>query len=278
MNSIDFLQFNQLSLIVFVISALFLLLEKEWVSLTIVLIGSIFHGSVPAVLVAGLVFWYRLYFSTKRWIIFKDTLSLFLILIGAATSEPLAEFFLTLGVVGISFTFGFSRLRVIPALLLIHALFGSFGYTEWVLGGVAGYLLIREILKLAKSKHSELILNIVEVPAVFLVLSPLLSYLQKWANSELFLILVGTLILFIGSSVTWVMIKKPDLNQIYLNLCTRMSRLLSPLHDLIDEKQFWISKKEIKSSVIQSDRIFVMITIVIFSWVLIWFISKGGLG
>lgn len=279
MMSPEIFQFTQISLFVFLVALVGVIRERTILPYVLVVLGSFLSGTIAAALVASLVLWVRFDGNASTGLRLKDAMAMFFIVAASALPTPYREFMICAGTLGLSIHLGAGKLGVVPALLLVHLYLGDAIPLEFVLGGAGAYILISEILKLAKSPYEHRVLQIIEVPAILAILYPLKDDLMKWIEDDVLLWMGSALLVVVCGILIWIKVKKPDFKEIYSGMHARGIKMLDSTGSIVSNRLGWVQVSPAEKSMrldLYFDRLFWGLLTVLGAWVVLVLLHQGG--
>jgi hypothetical protein len=279
MMNLELSRLDQTTILFFIFSAIGLIRERRVLPFVMVLLGTLLHGPLAAILFSGLVIWHRIDSKATAWIQLKDFIGFFLIMMGAISPEPFREFSGLLGVILISMSFGGGMLGTIPALVLFRQYFPQPEQLEIPLIGAGVYWFSAELLRWSKSKHEQKILPFLEAICTLVILFGFHVDVQKWAEESSLVILASTFVFIVAALFAWVKWRNEGFLKTYRAFRVNMLKALTVGGRMISDRDVWEGREPATSSVsLESgfDRIFYVVLGTMICVGIFILIGRGG--
>lgn len=166
------LDLNEVGLLFLLVGALSVIRERRVVPYLIVTLGSLSHGWFSILGVVGLLLVDRFHTQRSKWLLLLNSIG-FAALIGAwGMTGYYQTVFLIYGLLTVSIHFRHGGLGVVIPLMMVHQFFPNHAAVEICLPAAGFYLILEEVLRLAKSKQVNTVMCWFEVPVVLAILYP----------------------------------------------------------------------------------------------------------
>lgn len=239
MTSLSLSQFDQANLLFFLFAAVGLIRERRVLPFLIVVLGSVFIGSVSAVMLAGLILWNLMDSGKSKWVQLKDSFGFLLIVMGSVLPSPYQEFGIFLGACFVSLSFGKGGLGVIPPLLLLRQYVPHPEPIEPIFIGAGAFWLMVEIVAWAKVESAGAMIAIFEVLASLAILSGFKEIASKVLDDSNLLILSSAILFFIIVLFSWIKWKGDGFWSFYQNTKSSLVRWMVFGKRFVTDVEFW---------------------------------------
>jgi hypothetical protein len=204
MIGLELSHLDQATVLFFIFSAIGLIRERKVLPFVIVLLGTIVHGPLIAVMLAALITWHRMDAEASMGIQFKDLFGVLLLLVSALSPAPVREFTALVGVAMMSLSFGRGMLGAIPALVLLRQYFQEPEGIEVVLSGAGIYWVAAEAMRWLKFKKQEQVLPVLEGLCTLVILYGFHQDFPKWMDDSALVALGSGIFFFSAGTYSWI--------------------------------------------------------------------------
>lgn len=280
MIGLETFDLNQIGLLFLLVSALSVIREKRIIPYLIVVLGSLTHGWFTVLLLVGLILIDRIHTQRSKWLLLTNAVGLAALVGASVLGNFYQTIFLVFGLLMVSVHLRQGGLGVVPALALTHQFFPSHGDFEIILAAAAFYLVLEEVLRLAKIKNVDSIMAWIELPIVLAVFYPFKEYILKIVdNPQALTVLAGSLL--VAAVVSGLVFgKKIGFDKMVRGIYSRGARMYKGFNRSFGEGQGWIQAAKSATAVVDGEFKFFFWSAlsILAAWVILIVVIRGRIG